>query len=407
MTAGVDGRANSSGVGGAGGRANPAGAGGGTTAPSATVLDFYPLAISGDGSVVVGTPELLYHRVARWTASTGTQVIPGIAGFTLKAISADGTTIVGQADSNGGPRASRIAEATLTTIDPGTIPSSRSWVVAVSDDGGVIVGTVADNGDGEQAFRWTLAGGFAGLGFLPGDVASAVESMSPDGRTIVGLSFDATGKRSRPFRWTESQGMLEIPTVATSSLTFPLAVNDAGTVLAYSYTGGNVSRDTISWTGTIGIDTAVLAPGAPARLITGCGTMTSAPVAVAANGTLLLKCPPASLLLVTPGGAERLLSLPAPPPGYTANDQWISSVGLSQDGSEVVGRYDLGQGRDNPRSIVAWSESSSSPSLVLSRLRGTPGDVDLLNPDVQMMSADGSTIVGGTMYGPTWLLRLR
>jgi len=369
----------------------------------ATVLDFAPLAISGDGTVVAGTPNDFSSGVVRWTAATGAQVIPGIAGITPTLISADGTTIVGAV--GGTSLVARIVGTTVTMIDLGAV---RSTVVAVSDDGRVIAGNIGVGADGEEAFRWTLDGGSANLGFLPGDAGSLVEAMSPDGGTIVGVSFDAAGKNSRPFRWTMSQGMAEMAALATNSLTVPWVVNDAGTAVAYGYRGGDVWHDSVSWTGPMPpIDAVVLAPSAPARTITGCGSTISEPVAILASGTILLRCGTANALLVPATGEQRLLSLPPPPAGYSASDQSDYFFWLSGDGTQVVGAYYLGYGADHPRMIVAWSGSSSSPSLVLSRLRGTPGDVDLMYPDVQLMSADGSTIAGGTMYGPTWLLRLR
>lgn len=404
-TGGAGGDANARGVGGAGGGPSPAGAGGAAGVPLATVLDFAPWAISGDGTVVVGTPNDFSRSVVRWTAATGAQVIPGIDGSAVTTISVDGMTIVGQADSQ---HVARFAGTTLTTIDPGA-SVTRSTLVGVSDDGGVIAGNnTTFNPEGEEAFRWTLDGGLSGLGFLPGDAGSAVEAMSPDGGTLVGISFDAAGKNSRPFRWTKSQGMVEIAALATSSLTLPCGVNDAGTAVAYTYTGGDVRRDGVSWTGPMPpIGAAVLVPGAPARAITGCGTLTSEPVAILANGTILVRCPPAGAMLVSATGEERLLSPPPPPSGYSASDQSAFFLWLSRDGAQVVGRLIITPGSDLPKMIVTWGGSSSSPSLVLSRLRGTPGDVDLLNPDVGLVSADGSTLVGGTMYGPSWLLRLR
>jgi len=390
------------GGGGAGGGQSPAGVGG-AAAPLATVLDFIPLAISGDGTVVVGTPNDLGGGVVRWTAATGAQVIPGIAALGPTKFSADGTTIV--AVRQGSTLIARIVGTTVTTFDLGTW---RINVVGVSDDGMTFAGTVNVNADGEEGFRWTLDGGFARLGFLPGDVGSAVEAISPDGETLLGLSFDATGEKSRPFRWTKSEGMVEIAPLAANSLTLPFAVNDGGTALAYGYSGGTVDRDEISWAGPIPpIDTVVLAPGAPARTVTGCDATISEPVAIVANGTILLRCGSASAVLVSPTGDGRLLSVPPPPAGASASDQSDYFFWLSRDGAQVVGAYHLGPGPDFTKMILVWDGSSSSPSLALSRLRGTPGDVDLLNPDVAAVSADGSTLIGGTMYGPNWLLRLR
>src|SRR5262245_37318037 len=85
------------------------------------------LAVSADGSVVVGTrfagPSV---EAFRWTAATG---------------------VVGLGDLPGDTAGSNAA--------------------AVSADGGVVVG-VSGSASGQEAFRWTSGGGMVGLGDLPG-----------------------------------------------------------------------------------------------------------------------------------------------------------------------------------------------------------------------------------------------
>jgi len=82
----------------------------------------------------------------------------------------------------------------------GKLAGQPSQALAISGDGLTIVGV-----SGNQAFRWTQAGGIQGLGFLPGGSISEALGVSLTGTVIVGRSgnagvFDA-------FVWTQSLGM--------------------------------------------------------------------------------------------------------------------------------------------------------------------------------------------------------
>src|SRR5687768_6502834 len=88
----------------------PLGAASAQTSPAIRWLDFQPLDLSADGSVVVGTSSFLWVPPAaaiRWTAS-GTQRIAGegtTSGWPLAHathVSADGRTIYGDNRARGG-----------------------------------------------------------------------------------------------------------------------------------------------------------------------------------------------------------------------------------------------------------------------------------------------------------------
>jgi hypothetical protein len=128
-------------------------------------------------------------------------------------------------------------------------------------------------------------------------------------------------------------------------------------------------------------------------------------IPLAANGRFLVSCSPASLVLMSADGYRRMLSPPPPPSGYSAKDQAVFNLRLSRDGSVVAARYDLGVG-SYMRNVLVWTGSASAPSLFASHLRGTPGELDLRSLDLELMSADGSTVVGFSNAGPSWLLRI-
>jgi len=101
------------------------------------------------------------------------------------------------------------SDSTITICDLGVLEGGNfSFAKAVSDDGSVIVG-VGDTPDGDRAFRWTQATGMVSLGILPGgDYSSRASDVSSDGRIIVGFSDSADGFYS--FIWTEDAGMQRI-----------------------------------------------------------------------------------------------------------------------------------------------------------------------------------------------------
>lgn len=89
--------------------------------------------------------------------------------------------------------------ATFTPIG-GDLQSYYFAVNDVSADGSVVIGSVG-LGTSTQAFRWTAASGFVGLGAVPPSTTSIARSVSADGNVIVGLS------NGEAFRWTPGDGM--------------------------------------------------------------------------------------------------------------------------------------------------------------------------------------------------------
>src|SRR5687768_1435280 len=57
-------------------------------------LDFWPAAVSADGSVVVGIPNGINTEAMRWTAQGGAVPLGFDVGYVPRAISADGSIVV-------------------------------------------------------------------------------------------------------------------------------------------------------------------------------------------------------------------------------------------------------------------------------------------------------------------------
>lgn len=110
--------------------------------------------------MIIGISGLTSLHAFRWTQATGMVQLntPGNAISNAVAISLDGGTIVGTMNGNNGlSQAVRWngGSAILLETLPGT---TSSGAAAVSGNGGVIVGSVNYSG-GAEAFRWTQAGG--------------------------------------------------------------------------------------------------------------------------------------------------------------------------------------------------------------------------------------------------------
>jgi probable HAF family extracellular repeat protein len=153
--------------------------------------------ISADGSVMVGNGVVL--GAFRWTASGGSVSLGNLpGGFSSAAfgVSLDGSTVVGSAlNASSNPEPFRWTAAT-GMVGLGAAGEAR----AVSADGSVVVGSADVTGG--SAFMWTEAGGMVGLGF---DEALAV---SADGSVIVGT----IGQTEAVF-WTSGRGVQSVQDV--------------------------------------------------------------------------------------------------------------------------------------------------------------------------------------------------
>jgi len=138
-------------------------AGGGMVAIAATGSAW---GVSGDGSVVTGQLFGVVYQAYRWTQATGAVGLGTLAGHessTARAISSDGTTIVG--------------------------------------------GSYDAESDTEEPFRWTQSGGMVGLGNLQGCRLTTATAVSGDGGVVTGDCWLEDGVTRRSFVWTAGTGI--------------------------------------------------------------------------------------------------------------------------------------------------------------------------------------------------------
>ena len=174
--------------------------------------------VSADGSTVVGASivngNVLFggtYAAFRWTAATGIVDIYDLGGIgtvcRAYAVIADGSTVVGGADYGTLSPTQSVAflwRNEIGTVEIGDLPggpsgSARAAARGVSADGSIIAGQ-GESDNGAEAFRYTVATStFLGLGDLPGgSFGSSGYGISADGLTIVGSSI--TGDGTQAFR---------------------------------------------------------------------------------------------------------------------------------------------------------------------------------------------------------------
>lgn len=227
--------------------------------------EFDVQAFSPDGSIVVGSTLTEILEAALWSEASGLVPIgapltdPGVDPFSVAFdASLDGSIIVGV----GATTNSAFSEAILwdsagNIVNLGFLPTdlpepgflSFSFANAVSANGQVVVGGSSSTRHvdrGEQAFRWTQAGGMEPLGILPGTFQSQALAVSSDGGVIVGSSG------SEGFRWTETSGLqaigsfLPLAVAANGNVIVGRADTESGSV-AYIWTAENGAAPLATW----------------------------------------------------------------------------------------------------------------------------------------------------------------
>jgi probable HAF family extracellular repeat protein len=188
------------------------------------------IGVSADGAIIAGSSsengpfaQPIEHTV-RW--SSGMMANLGGLGGAYSypgAISGDGSTIIGISDT----KEYRWTQATgMVALTPGDDFTTARFF-GLSHDGSVMVGG-GNSTNGFEAFRWTQAGGFVGLGDLPGGAfASYASAVSGDGSIIVGTG--RTGSGDRAAIWDAAHGMRDLRDVLVTD--FGLGASLDGWVL--------------------------------------------------------------------------------------------------------------------------------------------------------------------------------
>lgn len=283
--------------------------------------ESFAKAISADGTTVVGTSGV---EAFRWTAAegmVGLSDLPG-GGATSVALgtSADGSAIVGYGTGSSGQEAVLWTNGNSYGLGSDT---DISW--SVSADGAVVIG----QNSSREAYRWTGSGGLIGLGDLPGgDFASVANGISADGSVIVGAGTSVTGLEA--FRWTSAGGMVGLGNLlGVGGRSQAYGVSADGSVVV-GYTTSPIGYESFRWTS----DTGMVSLGDLAG-----GSFYNAARAVSADGSVIVGETGSDAFVWTQGGGmQRLLDVLLDR-GVTGLDGWrlVDATGISADGRWVVG----------------------------------------------------------------------
>jgi probable HAF family extracellular repeat protein len=227
--------------------------------------------VSGDGSFAVGwdyfngpcySGEFGPVCDARFSGFTWTGA-GGLAPFSPASaiprdVSASGAVIVGDGVNGSNLEAFRYDTVGGFALLGRLTGHARSDANAVSADGSTVVGQSSVGSTPWEAFRWTQAGGMQGLGNLNSGTFGGSEALgvSGDGSLVVGTAPSDTG--STAFIWDEAHGMRALTQILIDELGLDLTgwtltratdISADGTVIVGW--GMNPNGDSESWIAVI------------------------------------------------------------------------------------------------------------------------------------------------------------
>ncbi len=168
-------------------------------------------AISADGITVVGISA---GEAFRWSANDGLIALGSLQGTgaysVAAAVNGDGTLIYGVSSEVGQNALCRwIFQGPPESL--GVYDSDFSYGIDVSLDGSIVAGYGHVTGGHDEAFIWSDAEGFIGLGFLPDSARDSNSyAISGDGTIVVGRDVTTTVNHDEAFVWTTATGMLNL-----------------------------------------------------------------------------------------------------------------------------------------------------------------------------------------------------
>ena len=303
----------------------------------------------------------------------------------------------------------------LFAITPAQAASFRSLgivysdVTAISADGSVLVGSIKDYDEAlgyySEAFRWTQADGLVRLGFLD-NYNSYATDVSADGSVVIGYSN--TSARSRSFRWTQETGMVSLESdnfslayhviangvsadgsVIVGIASFPSPSYKPDQAFRWTQSSGMLSLGSLPY-GVFSVAADVSADGSGMLSLGSLPYGVSSVAAdVSADGSVIVG-------VRVNGASEEAfrwtqetgtvgLGVSADfSNGYIGSDLSFDGVGISADGSVVIG-YSINANGD--QEAFRWTQETGMMDL---------GSLDpnVASSTAKDVSADGSIVVG-------------
>lgn len=281
----------------------------------------------------------------------------------------------------------------------GVLPGGATFIsngFGLSSDGSTVVG-YSQSTSGDQAIRWTSAGGISGLGDLAGgSFYSLAFGASANGSVIAGTGWStASGGNLEGFRWTQATGPVGIGDLAPASIfaSYGSAVSDDGTAIAGSSFGNLGGWEAARWTQATGLVGLGDLPG---------GRVEAYGTDISYDGSVIVG-DAASASVVQPDAFEAFRWTQATGmvglgdlPGASYNSR---GIGVSGDGTTVVGysgtdTAPLG-GRNDP---YYWTQSTGMVSLGIipgGSVGGTAWDA---NDNGTVIVGQGNIATGGDAF---------
>ena len=314
---------------------------GGLGVPAPAVPTSEGLALSADGSVVVGGSKQLVSPFLldvpfRWHAATGMVGLgtsPNWVDGRATVVSPDGATVVGvRRENHLSPIADRPFRWNSATGQVALPAFGRNTIVSITNGMEVAFGNefIGD------AYRWTQAGGFDPITSANGFPFVILEDGSDDGLAAVGTVFDFNGEYSVPFYWTVSGGPVHLPVPSGWEVGLGTAISaDGQTMVGYLVDSTGAGIGSFRWTPSGGM--SGLGPGG--------AFVDGRPIGVSADGQTIVGNASYAFLWTPALGvvdlAEHLISLGAViPPNFGASGR-LTVTGVSADGNVLVGTRDL------------------------------------------------------------------
>ncbi|HTV19534.1 MAG TPA: hypothetical protein VMG12_12700 [Polyangiaceae bacterium] len=271
-------------------------------------------AVSADGSTVVGFCSLVEgtrpnqrsrSQATRWTLTGGVELYPGDGDSDAFSVSQDGSVVVGR-DALG---------AFIWRANDVVHLEGAGAAVSVSADGRVVIG------DG-PAYVWTADAGVQPLPPLTAGLTSHAVAISADGRRIVGSEgndIDGT-----PLEWTVDGRARALPALSNTVSLIPSALSADGSIIV-----GN------AWTALDGASTAVR--------WTASGVETIAPNdsfagLISADGLTIFGSVGPESVVWDPGLARQPLAVMLAAAGVNADGWSLAPAGVSSNGRVLVGQ---------------------------------------------------------------------
>jgi probable HAF family extracellular repeat protein len=204
----------------------------------------YPNAVTDDGTMVAGGNAWWKTTGQIGNFGDGSCTTPQ-APLSMVDLSADGSVAAGSGKGGldmFGQQATNAYRSTPTgnCQDIDAVFNRNSDASGISADGSTIVGEAQDSQGHYRAFRWTAATGMVDLGTLGGgNLLSNATAASQDGSVVVGYSLTTTSSGSdHAFIWTASTGMQDLNTVLKGKipkgwiLQVATDISEGGTIIA-------------------------------------------------------------------------------------------------------------------------------------------------------------------------------